>query len=110
MKTVYTPEVTTQTLWVLVGDPWAAVFIWLAAMNILAFALMGADKARAKKQNARRIPERRLFLAAALGGSVGAILGMRFFRHKTERLHFVWGMPAIALAQLTVLVCAAVFF
>jgi len=110
MKALYTPEITTQTLWAVSGNPRPVVWLWLAAVNILAFALMGADKARAKKQGARRIPERRLFLVAALGGSAGAILGMRLFRHKTERWYFVWGMPAIALAQLTVLICAAVFF
>ena len=73
-------------------------------INILAFSLMGTDKANAR-QNKRRIPEATLFLVALLGGSLGSILGMRFFRHKTKHWYFVVGMPLILLAQL-----AAIFW
>ena len=72
---------------------------WLAAVNLLAFALMGADKRRARK-HLRRVPERTLFLSALLGGSVGAIAGMWTFHHKTKHWYFVYGMPLILLAQL----------
>ena len=71
---------------------------WLLAINLIAFALMGRDKALAKRESRRRIPERVLFLSALLGGSAGAILGMQLFRHKTR--YFAAGMPAILLAQL----------
>ena len=71
----------------------------LGAMNVLAFALMGFDKRRARK-GLWRIPERTLFLAALLGGSVGAIAGMWTFHHKTRHWYFVYGMPLILLAQL----------
>ena len=60
----------------------------------------GRDKALAKRESRRRIPERVLFLSALLGGSAGAILGMQLFRHKTRHWYFVVGMPAILLAQL----------
>ena len=76
------------------------IFLWaLAALNLLAFALMGADKRRAKTAR-RRISERTLFLSAILGGSVGAILGMWTFHHKTKHWYFVWGMPLILFLQL----------
>ena len=71
----------------------------LGAMNLLAFALMGFDKRRARK-GLWRIPERPPFLAALLGGSVGAIAGMWTFHHKTRHWYFVYGMPLILLAQL----------
>ena len=58
------------------GSP-APLVIYLLAINVLAFAVYGWDKARSKVQGARRVPEKTLFLLAILGGSVGAILGMR---------------------------------
>lgn len=68
-------------------------------INILAFSLMGTDKTNAR-QNKRRIPEAALFLSALLGGSLGAVVGMHFFRHKTKHWYFVVGMPLILLLQL----------
>ena len=74
--------------------------IWyLAAVNLLAFALMGADKAKARR-GAWRISEKALFLTAVLGGSAGAIAGMYLFRHKTRHRRFTLGLPAILLLQL----------
>ncbi len=73
--------------------------IYLVFINVLAFSLMGADKAKAKR-GAWRIPEKTLFLSAALGGSIGAILGMWLFRHKTKHRRFVIGMPLILALQL----------
>lgn len=73
--------------------------LYLVMMNLAAFALMGIDKSRARR-HAWRIPEKTLFLSAALGGSVGAILGMQVFRHKTKHWYFVVGMPLILILQL----------
>lgn len=70
-------------------------------INIFAFAFMGIDKAKAKK-NKRRIPEKTLFLFAIIGGSIGSIAGMQVFRHKTKHMSFVIGMPAILILQLVV--------
>ena len=75
--------------------------IYLAVVNLAAFALMGVDKRRAKR-GAWRIPERTLFLPAILGGSPGAILGMQVFRHKTRHRQFMIGMPLILLVQLVI--------
>lgn len=77
---------------------------YLSAVNLLTLVLMGLDKGKARR-GARRIPEKTLFLTAAIGGSVGAIAGMFLFRHKTRHLSFVLGLPAILLAQL----CAALW-
>lgn len=75
------------------------LLICLAAVNVAAFAAMGIDKARAKA-GAWRIPEATLFLLAVLGGSVGGILGMQMFHHKTRHKTFTVGFPAILVCQL----------
>ena len=77
--------------------------IYLAVVNLAAFALMGVDKRRAER-GAWRIPERTLFLPAILGGSPGAILGMQVFRHKTRHRQFAVGIPLILLVQLVIVV------
>ena len=64
----------------------------------MTFTVYGIDKSKARR-GAWRIPEKRLFLLPLLGGSVGALLGMKVFRHKTKHWYFVWGVPAILLAQ-----------
>ncbi len=76
-------------------------FLWILLMNSLAFFLMWLDKRRAQSGE-WRISERHLFLAPLLGGALGGILGMRIFRHKTRHWYFVWGLPAILVAQLWV--------
>ena len=77
------------------------VVVYLLIMNVIAFALMGIDKGKAKK-GAWRISEKGLFLPAILGGSIGAIAGMQVFRHKTKHWYFKYGMPAILILQLAV--------
>ena len=82
------------------------IFILIAyflVMNIIGYAIMGVDKAKAKK-HAWRIPEATLFSVAILGGSVGCILGMFHFRHKTKHWYFVVGMPLIFFIQLAIAV------
>ena len=78
---------------------WYALVGYLALVNLVGFVLMGTDKRRARR-GARRIPERSLFAAALLGGSLGAVLGMWVFRHKTRHWYFRYGMPAILVLQL----------
>ena len=68
-------------------------------MNLIGFALMGIDKYRAKKRSFR-IPEATLFIVAIIGGSIGSIIGMYAFRHKTRHWYFVHGMPFILLLQI----------
>lgn len=78
------------------------LLLWILVWNGIAFVLMGLDKGRAKGQK-WRIPEKVLFLSAALGGSIGAMLGMSFFRHKTRHWSFRLGMPAILAVQIVLL-------
>ena len=87
----------------LLTTPAGALAVWLLAINLVTFAVYGADKRRARR-GAWRVPEKTLFLLPLLGGSVGALLGMRVFRHKTKHWYFVWGVPAILLAQLALAV------
>ncbi len=75
------------------------LFLYLILLNLLGFILMGVDKRRAIR-HAWRIPEAHLFGCAILGGSLGSILGMYTFRHKTKHWYFVFGMPAILLIQI----------
>ena len=72
--------------------------IYLILMNLIGFALMGVDKQRARRRD-WRIPEKVLFGAALLGGSVGAWAGMHLFHHKTRHWYFVVGMPLILAVQ-----------
>ena len=68
-------------------------------INIAAFALFGADKRKARRGD-WRISEKALFLSAVLGGSLGALIGMRLFHHKTKHWYFVIGIPAILVLQI----------
>ena len=79
------------------------VVIYLAIINAIGFLLMLVDKIKAKK-NLWRIPEATLFLTAIIGGSIGSILGMYTFRHKTKHIKFIVGMPLILAAQIVIAV------
>jgi uncharacterized membrane protein YsdA (DUF1294 family) len=79
------------------------IIVYLVFMNLLGLALMGIDKRKAKN-HAWRIPEKTLFLASLLGGSVGTWAGMYLFRHKTKHWYFVVGMPLILLIQIGLVV------
>ena len=68
-------------------------------MNLTGFAMMGIDKRKAVKR-LWRIPESTLFVIAIIGGSVGSIIGMRVFHHKTRHWYFVLGMPLILILQV----------
>ena len=72
---------------------------WVLFWSILDYVLMGIDKWKAKRER-WRVPEKTFFLVAVLGGSLGAILGMYAFHHKTRHWYFKWGLPAILIAQI----------
>ena len=74
--------------------------IYLFIINALGFLLMLIDKQKAKKKK-WRIPEVTLMGVAALGGSIGSLLGMYTFRHKTLHKKFTLGIPAILIGQFT---------
>ena len=77
--------------------------LYLLAINILTFLLYGIDKWKAKRAR-WRIPESVLLGLAAIGGSIGAWLGMRVWHHKTQHKKFRYGVPAILVAQIVLLV------
>jgi uncharacterized membrane protein YsdA (DUF1294 family) len=81
--------------------------IYLVIINIVGFAIMGIDKSKAKKGK-WRIPEKTLFAIAIIGGSIGTNLGMKHFRHKTAHKTFVYGMPAILIFQIIMVVLCIV--
>ena len=85
----------TKELWGLLG-------LYLAAVNLAAFGLMGVDKGRARRGK-WRVPEKTLFLPVALGGGLGGVLGMRVFRHKTKHLAFRLGFPLLLVLWLGLL-------
>ncbi|MBP1573235.1 MAG: DUF1294 domain-containing protein [Oscillospiraceae bacterium] len=73
----------------------------LIVINIVAFLMYGIDKSKAKR-GAWRIPEATLLGIAFFGGSVGAFLGMRVFRHKTKHARFVIGVPAMLIFHILI--------
>lgn len=77
--------------------------LYLVAINVLTFLLYGIDKWKAKRAR-WRIPESVLLGMAAIGGSVGAWLGMRVWHHKTQHAKFRYGVPAMLVAQAALLV------
>ncbi|MCC3376886.1 DUF1294 domain-containing protein [Cohnella sp. REN36] len=80
------------------------LFFYLVAINVIAFFMMGYDKTQAMHRE-RRVPEKRLFAVAAIGGAFGMLMGMRVFRHKTKHRSFTAGVPALlALNVILVLV------
>ena len=76
--------------------------VYIVAVNLMTFLLYGADKRRAQK-NKWRIPEKTLLGAALAGGSVGALLGMYVFRHKTKHWKFKIGVPACLIFHMVLL-------
>lgn len=77
------------------------VIAYIVIINITGFIIMGIDKKRAIK-HMWRVPEKTLFLTALFGGSLGILLGMKNFRHKTKHLTFCVGIPAIILVQILI--------
>lgn len=84
---------------------WKILLVYLLIINAVGFLFMFIDKQKAKKKK-WRIPEATLMGFAAIGGSIGALMGMYTFRHKTLHKKFTIGIPAILILQ----VAAAVYW
>ena len=82
---------------------YSLLFLYLVVINLVTFTLYGIDKWKAKN-NKRRISEKTLLTLPILGGSIGAICGMHYFRHKTRHWYFRYGLPLILAVQLTLVV------
>ena len=79
------------------------ILIYVAALTLITFFIYGIDKWRARKDR-WRIPESTLLWMAALGGSIGALLGMKVWHHKTLHKKFRWGVPAILILQIALVI------
>lgn len=79
------------------------IVIYLILINLTAFIMYGVDKQKAVRHK-WRIPERALIGIAVFGGSLGALLGMKVFHHKTKHKKFSIGVPLIITVQATVFV------
>jgi uncharacterized membrane protein YsdA (DUF1294 family) len=77
------------------------ILLYLLTVNAIGFLLMLGDKRMAQKK-LWRIPESTLMMATIIGGSVGCLIGMYTFRHKTRHLKFTLGVPAILIAQIVI--------
>ncbi len=75
---------------------------YFTGINVLTFFVYGIDKWKAKK-NRWRISEATLLILAIIGGSIGALLGMRVWHHKTLHAKFKYGVPLILLAQIVLI-------
>lgn len=76
---------------------------YLIIINILSFILYGIDKLKAIKKE-ERISEKTLILIGILGGSIGSLIGMNLFRHKTKKLKFIISLPLILIIHIIVVI------
>ena len=82
---------------------------FLAAINVVAFFLYGIDKLKAKRHK-WRVKESTLLWLSVFGGSVGALLGMKIWHHKTQHKKFKYGLPLILFAQIAAVIALIVYF
>ena len=105
-KSLVLPEARNDFLFAVIGSPWGLLACCLVFINLITFLAFGLDKWKAKrkekKETVRRIPEKNLLLLAAAGGSVGALLGMKVFHHKTLHKAFRFGLPVILALQILI--------
>ena len=85
-KALYLPTEQSTTLFAVIGNPWALLGIWLVLINLVTFLVL-----------------------SILGGSIGALLGMRVFHHKTLHRSFRYGIPAILILQILIPVGIAIW-
>ena len=85
------------------------ILLYLALMNIAAFFLYGIDKWKAQR-NKWRVTEARLLWIAVAGGSIGALLGMKVWHHKTKHIKFRFGLPSILILQLAAVLAAGYYY
>lgn len=79
------------------------IMIYLLIINLIGMLLMYIDKRRAK-YGRWRIPEKTLILIGLLGGSIGSMIGMYTFRHKTQKIKFYVGYPTILIAEIVIII------
>ncbi len=78
------------------------VITYLIIINLIGVLIMYIDKRKAK-YGRWRIPEKTLLTVALLGGAVGTLIGMYWFRHKTQKIKFVLGFPTILISEIVII-------
>ncbi len=79
---------------------WKFIMIYLTVINLISCLVMYIDKQKAIHKK-WRISEANLLILSTIGGSIGMLLGMSFFRHKTKHKKFTIGVPLILIIQLS---------
>lgn len=74
--------------------------VYILIINIVTFFFFGFDKLQSTIEGRQRVSEFRLWFLSFIGGSIGALLGMKFFRHKTKKLSFQAGIALILAVQI----------
>lgn len=85
-----------------IQNPWIVVTAYLVVVNLSTFVMFGWDK-RCARLSHERIPEKRLLMAAALGGTFGAKAGQRWYRHKTYKQPFGMYLNMVVALQIGLL-------
>ena len=93
---------TTPNFTTFVSTMETGIYTTIIILNAITFVVYGIDKWKAMK-NRWRIPESTLLLLAVVGGSIGALLGMKVWHHKTKHKKFKYGIPLIIVLQICVL-------
>lgn len=79
------------------------IVTYLLTINFIGFIIMLIDKQRAVHKE-WRIPEKTLIGISIIGGSIGMLLGMSVFRHKTKHVKFKFGVPFILFIQIALII------
>ncbi|HEY4430804.1 hypothetical protein CA600_29230 [Paenibacillus sp. VTT E-133280] len=75
------------------------IMLWFVVINIIGYVVMSEDKNKARKRR-ERVPEKTLFLLAAMGGALGVLIAMYRKRHKTRHMSFRIGIPFLLLLNI----------
>lgn len=87
------------------GTFFYAILLLIALLNVVGFVLVGVDKERSVRKDAR-VPEVYLFFIATFFASLGVLVGMFLFRHKTSKIYFPLGVGALLVEQAFIIYAA----
>lgn len=76
--------------------------IYLLAMNVLSFVCLRSDKKRANFSR-YKIGARTFYVLSLLGGALGVLIGMYYYRYLTEKPLFRYGVPVVLILQLLII-------
>lgn len=78
--------------------------LYLIIVNLVTFFTFGIDKMKSRNKKKRRLSEKSLWILSLIGGSLGALAGMSYFRHKTQKISFQAGMAIILMVQILLII------